>query len=299
MTSLENMREDDFGGTFPFKSNYFKTQNGRMAYVDCGAGEPVVMLHGNPTWGYLYRSFIPPIAGRCRAITPDHLGFGRSDKPSGDLRLADHIENFTDLVLALDLENITLVLQDWGGPIGLGFAIRHPERIKRLVVMNTWAFPIAAGTLLHPLLEQFRTPGLGEALVQGLNLFVEGFLPAGIHQRNRINEVMMSAYRAPFPDFNSRAPILAFPRDIAVGDDHPSSAMIGEIEDNLDRLGVPALIIWGMRDLAFPQQMIKGRWLRYFPEAEVHRLDQAGHFLQEDEPEKIVELIIDFLDRNA
>jgi len=290
---------DDFGGTFPFKSQHHETPGGRMAYVDQGAGEPVVMLHGNPTWGYLYRKFIPPIAENYRAVVPDHIGFGRSDKPLETLRLADHIRNFTELALALDLRDITLVMQDWGGPIGLGFAVKHPERVKRLVVMNTWAFRIAAGTPLHPLLEQFRLPGIGEALVQGLNLFVEGFLPAGIHRREKINEQMMNAYRAPFPDFNSRAAILAFPRDIAVGDDHPSTPTIGEIEDHLAQLRVPALIVWGMRDIAFPPMMIKARWLRYFPEAEVHRLDHASHFLQEDEPELITDLILDFLRRHS
>jgi haloalkane dehalogenase len=269
-----------------------------MAYIDEGEGEPVVMLHGNPTWSYLYRKFIPTIAAAYRAIAVDHLGFGRSEKPLKTLRLDDHVKNFTGFVLDRDLQNITLVMQDWGGPIGLGLATRFPDRIKRLVVMNTWAFKIAAGTPLHPLLEQFRVPGIGEALVQGLNLFVEGFLPAGIHRRERIDPVMMAAYRAPFPDFNSRAAVLAFPRDIAVGDDHPSAAVMGEIQDSLHKLRVPVLIIWGTHDIAIPQQLIQARWLRYFPEAEVHLLDTASHFLQEDEPEQIVELILDFLNRN-
>ncbi|MBI3951628.1 MAG: alpha/beta fold hydrolase [Acidobacteria bacterium] len=269
-----------------------------MAYIDEGAGEPVVMLHGNPTWSYLYRKFIPPIAEGYRAIAPDHVGFGRSDKPLKTLRLADHIRNFTELVLSLDLRHITLVMQDWGGPIGLGFAVEHPERIRRLVVMNTWAFRIRTGTPLHPLIEQFRISGIGEALVQGLNLFVEGFLPAGIHQREKINDIMMAAYRAPFPDFNSRVAILAFPRDIPVGDEHPSTSVIGEIEDNLKKLDVPVLIIWGTHDLAMPVLMVKARWLRHFPDAEVHLLDDASHFLQEDDPEKVVELILNFLRRH-
>lgn len=290
-----NIRDNDFNGTFPFRSNYSTTTHGQMAYVDEGVGEPVVMLHGNPTWSYLYRNFIAPLAAKYRAVAPDHIGFGRSDKSLAPLRLADHIQNFTEFALALDLKDVTLVMQDWGGPIGLGFAVKHPERIKRLVVMNTWAFRIPAGAPLHPLLEQFRLPGIGEALVQGLNLFVEGFLPAGIHRRENINDVMMAAYRAPFPDFNSRLGTLSFPRDIAVGDEHPSTPTIGEIEDHLHKLRVPMLIVWGMRDLAFPPQMIKGRWLKYFPDAEVHRLANASHFLQEDEPEQIVELIQNFL----
>jgi len=288
----------DFRGTFPFQSRYFNAPDGQMAYVDEGWGEPVVMLHGNPTWSYLYRKFIPPIAAANRAIAVDHLGFGRSDKPLKILRLDDHIRNFSELALDLDLNNATLVMQDWGGPIGLGFATRHPERIKRLVIMNTWAFRIAAGTPLHPLLEQFRTPGIGEALVQGLNLFVEGFLPAGIHQPERRDPIVMAAYRAPFPDYNSRAPILSFPRDIPVGNDHPSAAVMGEIQDNLHKLRVPVLIVWGAHDIAIPWQLIQARWLRYFPDAKVHLLDTASHFLQEDEPEQIVGLILDFINRH-
>jgi pimeloyl-ACP methyl ester carboxylesterase len=293
-----DIRENHFGGTFPFWSKYFETRDGQMAFVDEGSGEPVVLLHGNPTWGYLYRNFIPPLAAAHRVVVPDHIGFGRSDKARRDLKLADHIANFSELALALDLRDLTLVMQDWGGPIGLGFAVRHPERVKRLVAMNTWAFRNKAGTRLHPLLEQFRIPGIGEALVQGANLFVEGFLPAGIHQREKISEVMMDAYRAPFPTFHSRASVLAFPRDIPVGDEHPSTATIGEIQDNLHRLAaVPIMIAWAMRDIAFPAAMIEGRWLKYFPAAEVHRLENASHFLQEDEPEELVRLISSFIAR--
>lgn len=288
----------DFDGTFPFTSKSCRTSSGRMAYVDEGSGDPIVLLHGNPTWGYLYRRFIPPLAEGHRVVVPDYIGFGRSDKPASDLKLADHVRNFTDLALHLDLKKVTLVMQDWGGPIGLGFATRHADRVKALVVMNTWAFRIRQGTPLHPLLEQFRIPGVGEALVQGMNLFVEGFLPAGIHQREKINDTMMRAYRAPFPDFNSRAPVLAFPRDIPVGDEHPSTATIGTIEDRLNTLDVPILIVWGMRDIALPPALIDLRWLKYFPRAEVHRLDNASHFLQEDEPERIVGLIIDFLNHH-
>jgi haloalkane dehalogenase len=295
---MRDIHTNDFAGTFQFQSKYYQAAHGRMAYIDEGRGEPIVMLHGNPTWSYLYRKFISRIAAERRAIAVDHIGFGRSDKSLKMLRLEDHIKNFSELALGLDLRNATLVMQDWGGPIGLGFATRFPDRIKRLVIMNTWAFRIAAGTPLHPLLEQFRIPGVGEALVQGLNLFVEGFLPAGIHRPERIDPVMMAAYRAPFPDYNSRAPVLAFPRDIPVGDDHPSAAVMAEIQDNLDKLRLPALIIWGAHDIAIPPQLIQARWLRYFPEAEVHLLDTASHFLQEDEPDQIVDLILDFLRRN-
>jgi pimeloyl-ACP methyl ester carboxylesterase len=283
---------------FPFRPRFHPVDGVRLAFVEEGRGEPVILLHGNPTWGYLYRKFVRPLARGHRVIVPDHMGFGRSDKPPdrSRYRLARHIANLEALLLHLDVRGATLVMQDWGGPIGLGFATRHPERIKRLVLMNTWAWVIPAGTRLHPLLEQFRTPGLGEALVQGLNLFVEGFLPAGIFQPARLTPALMRAYRAPFPDWHSRVGILAFPRDIVVGDDHPSAPAMREIAEKLPSLKVPVLLIWALRDPAFPRAMI-GLWQKVFPHAEVHTLERAGHFLQEDEPEQILALLQRFLAR--
>lgn len=284
---------------FPFRSRFHAVDGVRLAYVDQGKGEPIILLHGNPTWGYLYRKFIPPLSRRNRIIVPDHMGFGRSDKPLDPslYRLARHMQNLESLLLKLDIKNATLVVQDWGGPIGLGFAVRHPDRIKRLVILNTWAWVIPAGTRIHPLLEQFRSPGLGEALVQGLNLFVEGFLPAGIYRKERVTPALMRGYRAPFPDWNSRVGILAFPRDIVIGDDHPSAPTMSEISQKLPALRVPALLIWAMKDPAFPRAVV-GLWQKIYPHAELHALERAGHYLQEDEPEAIVGLIQDFLARH-
>ena len=283
---------------FPFRSKFHAVDGVRLAYVDQGRGEPVVLLHGNPTWGYLYRKFIPPLSRTHRVIVPDHMGFGRSDKPIDPAlyRLGRHISNLEALLLKLDARNVTLVMQDWGGPIGLGFAVRHPDRVKRLVIMNTWAWVIPAGTRVHPLLEQFRQPGVGEALVQGLNLFVEGFLPAGIYKKERVTAALMRAYRTPFPDWNSRVGILAFPRDIVVGDEHSSAPVMREIAERLPSLKVPVLLIWAMKDPAFPRAMIP-LWQKIYPHAETHMLETAGHYLQEDEPEQIVGLIREFLRR--
>ncbi len=291
MTDLAN---ETFGGTWPFAPRFFEYDGVRLHYVDEGSGEPIVLLHGNPTWGYLYRKFIPPLAQTNRCVVPDYMGFGKSGKPlDKPYTLARHIENVTALLLHLELRNITLVVQDWGGPVGLGFAVDHPDRIKRLVILNTWAFRIPAGTQLAPLLELFRQPHVGEAMVQGLNLFVEGFLPAGIHHKERLNEIM-PAYRTPFPDWNSRIGTLCFPRDIPVGDDHPSTPTMGHIQDNLGKLSVPTIIIWGMQDPAIPPPLIAA-WQTIYPHAEAHQIESASHFLQEDEPKQIVSLIQQFL----
>jgi cis-3-alkyl-4-acyloxetan-2-one decarboxylase len=294
---MADLADETFGGTFPFKPHFFTHDAVRLHYVDEGQGEPIVLLHGNPTWSYLYRSFIPPLSKSHRCLAPDHMGFGRSDKPlDRPYTLAKHIENLTALLDHLGVSDITLVMQDWGGPTGLGFAVDHPERVKRLVILNTWAFRLPEATRLAPLLELFRQPHVGEAMVQGLNLFVEGFLPAGIYHQERLNEIM-PAYRAPFPDWNSRIGTLRFPRDIPVGDAHPSTPTMGYIQDNLGKLKVPTIIIWGMHDPVIPPAIIEA-WTAVYPHAEVHRLETASHFLQEDEPEEIVSLIQGFLKRN-
>ena len=285
-----DIRTETFGGSFPWPSKYVDVGGQKIAYVDEGDGEPIVMLHGNPTWGFLYRKFIGPLSQTHRAVAVDHLGFGRSDKPlDGDYTLAGHISRLTHVMDALELRDVTLVMQDWGGPIGLGWAVDHPERVKRLAILNTWAFRIPAGSRINPLLELFCQAAIGEALVQGLNLFVEGFLPAGIWRRDALNEVM-SAYRAPFPDWNSRLATLKFPRDIPVGDDHPSTPAMGHIQDNLGKLKVPTVIGWAMQDPAFPPQVLEV-WKAVFPHAEAHTLDNASHFLQEDAPAEILEYI--------
>ncbi len=225
------------------------------------------------------------------------MGFGKSDKPlDKPYTLAKHIENFTALMDDLDLKDITLVMQDWGGPIGMGFGVEHVDRIKRLVILNTWAFRLPEGTPLAPLLDMFRQPHVGEAMVQGLNLFVEGFLPAGIYHKEKL-DTFMPAYRAPFPDWNSRIGTLEFPRDIPVGNEQRSSATMGNIQDNLGKINVPTTIIWAMQDPAIPPAGIDA-WKGVYAHAEEHRIETASHFLQEDEPEQIVELIQDFLKRN-
>jgi pimeloyl-ACP methyl ester carboxylesterase len=223
-----------FGSSWPYAPHFCEHEGVRLHYVDEGAGEPVMMLHGNSTWSYVYRNFIASLSANRRCVVPDHMGFGRSDKPldEGRYRLTSHVKNLTTLLLALDLRDTTLIMQGWGGPIGFGFATEHPERIKRLVILKPWAFLYPEGTKLHGLLELFCQPHVGEAMVQALNLFVEGCLPGGIYHKERLPE-LMPVYRAPFPDYNSRIGTLAFPRDIPVGDKHPSAPTMRGIEENL------------------------------------------------------------------
>lgn len=281
------------GREYPWEPRFHEVEPGvRMAYVDEGEGRPVLLLHGNPTWGFLYRKFVRPLlADGCRVVIPDHIGFGRSDKPTDPerYRLARRIDDLVALVEALDLHGLVLLGQDWGGPIGFGMAVRLPERIAGLVVANTWVFPAHEGARLEPTLVQYRTPGLGEILVLAENAFVEANVP-GWSRPGVITPEILDAYRAPFPDYWSRIATLANPRDIPVGE-HPSAPVMQAVADDLHRLsGRPMEIIWGLRDRAIPPALIRP-WLAAFPDAHVTERPDDGHYIQEDAPEAVIEAI--------
>lgn len=285
----------DFEGTFPFESRFVDAGGIRLHYVDEGPRDaaPVLMLHGNPTWSYMYRVPIRMLgdAGH-RCIAFDHMGFGASDKPPRprEYTLARHVDNAVALIEALDLTDITLVGHDWGGPIGLGAVLRLPERFRALALMNTWAWELPS--FVPPFLREFRTDGLGEILALGGNLFVES-IPGGMHRREP-DPVMMAAYRAPFPDYWSRVGTLAFPRDIPLSERDDSAALMSRIHDGLAGLDMPKLVIWGMRDRVF-QPVFLDQWRELFPDARVVELEGAGHYLVEDQPEPIARELADFL----
>jgi pimeloyl-ACP methyl ester carboxylesterase len=300
-----------FEGTWPYEPKWFDSDDGRMHYVDEGPrdGRPVVLVHGNPTWGYLYRHFIPPLveAGH-RAIVPDHLGFGRSDKPDDrDLyRVPRHARRLEALLESLDLSGATVVPQDWGGPIGLYWATRNPERVGGLFILNTFAhgwhpeaLPPGKDKVPLPLpLRLFRTPGIGEVLVKGLDAFKRGFLfGQGVVHRDRLTPIVKSAYRDVHHGWSERTAILVFPREIPVTDGGPVVAMTTEIEEGLKRdfRSKPVQICWAMKDVAFTPNFLDGLWLKTFPDATVTRLEDAGHYLQEDAHERIVPELVRFV----
>ena len=294
-----------FGGSWPFEPRWFDSADGQMHYVDEGPrdGAPVVMVHGNPTWSFLYRNFIPPLveAGH-RAIAVDHLGFGRSEKP--DRRelytIERHAQRFDTLLESLDLHDATVVPQDWGGPIGLWWATRHPERLRGLFILNTFAHRPPEKVPLPLPLHLFRTPGVGEVMVKGLDAFKRGLLfRAGVMHRERLTDDVKRAYRAPHPSWSSRTPILVFPRQIPSGPEGKVSDLLADIEGRLERdfRSKPVGIAWAMKDLAFTPEMLERLWLKTFPEAPVLRIEDAGHYLQEDAHERIVPALLEHLAR--
>ena len=286
--------DGDFQGTFPFEARYLQAGDVRLHYVDEGPRDapPILMLHGNGTWGYMYRRPLAelPAAGH-RCVAPDHMGFGRSDKPPslGVYSLQAHIDNLLALIDGLDLRDLLLVAHDWGGPIGLGAALERRERLRGLVLMNTWAWELPS--FLPPFLREFRTEGLGEILALGGNLFVES-IPGGMHRRDT-DPLMMEAYRAPFPDYWSRAGTLAFQREIPLTERDRSARLMSSIHERLGTLDVPVQLVWGMRDRVF-QPVFLEQWQQLFPAARTVELDDAAHFVLEDRPEAVVQAIARF-----
>ena len=203
-------------------------------FVDEGSGEPIVMVHGDPTWGFLYRHFISPLSQHHRCIVPDHMGMGKSSIPEERslYRLEQHCANLEALLLHLNLNEITLILHDWGGPVGLGFAMRHPERIKRLVLMNTWAFAPWPGGPFPRLLEIIRSER-GEAFVLRKNGYLEPALIGTTYHSEKLTNTVLEAYRAPFPTPESRLAMLCWSRDIPVQETDTSYAEMKRIEDGL------------------------------------------------------------------
>jgi pimeloyl-ACP methyl ester carboxylesterase len=300
-----------FEGTWPYEPKWFDSPDGRMHYVDEGPrdGRPVVMVHGNPTWGYLYRNFVPAlVAAGHRAIVPDHLGFGRSEKPRDSelYRVPRHARRLDALLESLDLRGAVVVPQDWGGPIGLYWATQHPERVDGLFILNTFAhgfrreaLPPGKDKIPLPLpLRLFRTPIVGEVLVKGLDAFKRGFLfGQGVMHKERLTPVVKRAYRDVHQGWADRTPILVFPREIPVTGEGAVAAMCAEIEEGMKRhfRSKRVHVSWAMKDVAFLPSYLDTLWLDTFPDATVTKLDDAGHYLQEDAHERIVPELVKFV----
>ena len=285
--------ESDFGGRFPWKSRRIAVGDGvRQAVIDEGprtAPVTFVLLHGNPTWGFIYRKFVTDLARDYRVVVPDHVGFGRSDKPRDPAyyTLERHIANLAITLEQLNVTRAVLVMQDWGGPIGMGWATRHAERVAGFVVMNTWSF-VEQPPLKLPWLFKFLVLGKGgwKRATQS-NFFTEMFLIRG----SRLDAATADAYRAPHPTPDDRIGIARFPQLIpeTANPAHESRRMMAAIEGALPSIADrPALLIWAAKDRAFDAAQLE-RWRTLFGNLDgPHLLSGAGHFLQEDAPNEIV-----------
>ena len=296
LTGLNDYR--DFSRVaYPFAPYWLELAGARMHYVDEGVRDapPVVMIHGNPTWSFYYRRLIQALKDSHRVIAPDHVGCGLSDKPQDyPYTLAQHIENLERLLTSLELTDITLIVHDWGGPIGMGYATRHPGTIRRLVLFNTAAFYVDA---VPWVLKVARSPVIGALLVRGLNAFARGALRWGASQPERFTPAIRAGYLAPYDSWRHRVAIYRFVQDIPISPEHPSRATLDQIEARLSRLrDHPALILWGADDFVFTTEAILPRWRQHLPQADVHVLENAGHYVVEDAYERILPKLKDFLE---
>ena len=288
---------------FPFKENYAEIDGVRMHYVDEGAGPPIVMVHGQPTWSYLYRKMIPPlVAAGYRCVAPDLMGFGLSDKPTNEAAytLRRHVELVTGLVEHLELKGITTVGQDWGGPIVLRYAIDHQDNVQALVILNTLVRITAIPAFFKVLFKAvLGSGGFSSFLSKRLDLFrLMMFSGPKLGFSRPVDKRAMAQYRMPHPTPDTRSGIAAFPKMIPTDDSHPNARYISEIEETLRRWDIPVLVMFSDKDRVFSLQ--EGRRIAAMvPNGRFHAVNNAGHFLQEDAGEEIAERMVRFLAEEA
>lgn len=274
---------------FPFRSRWLDSEKGgRVHYVDEGEGAPILLLHGNPTWSFLYRGMIIRLRKRFRCIALDYPGFGLSEHPEGyGYAPQEHADVVLELVRFLDLKGLTIVGHDWGGPIGLRTALDEKARVRSLVMGNTWYWPVDTWHMKAFAYVTASEPGQGMILKR--NAFVERVIPWGC--KHDLAPEVMDHYREPFPTPDSREPVAALTRQVS-----GASFWLEELAYAVPRLlrDVPLLLAWGAHDLAFPPRFMD-RWREDFRRVTTRRLD-AKHFFPEDAPAEASQTIQDFLD---
>ena len=284
---------------YPFESHYMDLGDLRLHYVDEGSGEVVVAVHGNPTWSFYYRELIKDLQKDHRVLAPDHMGCGLSDRPDdGDytFSLERRVADFETFMDRLELDDVNLVVHDWGGAIGTAWAGRNPDRVKRLVVLNTGAFHLPASKALPWQLWLVRNTPLGAGLVRGLNGFARGATRFGCTRRP-ISKEIRDAYCAPYDSWENRRAVLRFVEDIPLKPGDRGFDVVTEIGENLSKLtDKPMMICWGDKDFVFDHHFLD-EWVRIFPDAELHRFADGGHYILEDYADEIVPLIREFIDR--
>lgn len=282
---------------YPWTGAWLDVDGGRLHYLDEGPRDAPVMLalHGNPTWSFYWRRLVERYAGAYRVVVPDHIGCGLSDKPQDwTYRLADHVGNVRRLVDHLDLHDVTLVVHDWGGAIGMGAATHAPERFQRFVITNTGAW---RSLRIPPSIATVKVPGFGALAVRGFNGF------AGVATIRAtvkgLDAVAKQGLLFPYGSWHDRIATLRFVQDIPLGAWHPSYPELGRIDDGLAGLrGHPMLVAWGDADFCFTPAF-RREWERRFPDAEVHAWADVGHYVMEDAPDRLFAVLDPWLQRTA
>ncbi len=284
---------------YQFSANSLTVDGHRIHYVDHqggGGAEPVLMVHGNPTWSFYYRRLIKGVGDRGRAIAVDHLGCGLSDKPADyPYRLQNHIDNLCCLIDELDLKNATLMVHDWGGAIGLGALLARKDRFKKIILFNTAAFP---PPYIPFRIRVCRWPIVGKIGLQGFNLFARAATYMATEQKGGLPKVIADGMLAPYDSWSNRIATYKFVKDIPLGKRHPTWSVLETIESRLQEVAEwPIMMVWGMKDWCFRPECLD-RLQEHWPAAEVHQMADAGHYVIEDEAEQVQHLVEDFLRRH-
>jgi len=286
----KKMKDLGLEAAYPFRSHFLNLDGNNLHYVDEGQGQPMLMLHGNPTWSFYYRNLIKTFSPKFRTVVPDHIGCGLSDKPQDyDYSLETHIQNAYKLIKFLDLKNIILVVHDWGGAIGMGLVTRYPELFSRIVILNTGAFPSEHIPQRINLLRQGK---MGEWLTRRLNLFA---WPATFMTTQKpLPRLIKEGYLLPYNSWDTRVAVARFVQDIPMEKDHKTFKTLSEIERKLPTLTHPKLILWGGKDFCFNRHFFE-KWLEIYPDASAHWYAKAGHYVLEDALEDVSLKIWEFI----
>jgi haloalkane dehalogenase len=284
---------------YPFKSHFLETRGLKLHYLDEGPRDapPVLMLHGNPTWSFHYRNLVLKLRGEFRCIAPDHIGCGLSDKPGDeayDYRLASRIEDLETLLDHLELDQpLTLVVHDWGGMIGFAWAVKHPQKIARTVVLNTAAFPLPHDKKMPAALSLVRDTRLGAFLVTRFNAF--SGIAARVAFKKPVSREIRQGYTLPYDTPANRIATLRFVQDIPLQESDPGFGILINTAERLHLLkDKPCLVAWGEKDFVFDAPFLK-QWLHHFPDAEVHRFPDCGHYVLEDGGPALIDTIGRFI----
>ncbi len=297
-------KNETFNGTWPFEAKFSTSAGFRQHYIDEGnqSNEVLICLHGEPTWGYLYRKMIPALAKYYRVIVPDHMGFGKSETPQNRIyTLESHVENISHLIDDLEINNVTFISQDWGGPIAGAYALKYPDRVSRLCLMNTLlgysgTLPNSYPTAWFKWIDEHQKAGTLPGLLGELNSTIVSIMKIlGFERMANVDDAWLKAYSSAFPDRDSCIGAINFPLDIHLG--HCKGFIINSLKlGNLDKVRQkPAILIEGMNDQAIHPENAIADFKRLWPMGPIIELDNVGHFCQEDCPKTLVALIHQFI----
>ena len=292
----------EFRDIYPFKHNFTRINGYQMHYVDEGQGQTILMVHGNPTWSFYYRRLISHFSKEYRVVVPDHIGYGYSDKPTKyHYTVGNQIKNITAFIEKLDLKNIILVCHDWGGAFGTGYAIDHPENIKKIVYMNTGAFSIPEEILKHHPWQMniVRIPLLGPVLVRAFNAFSQFAFLWAITRKERRTRKVKKGLIAPYNNWKNRVAVLKAVQDIPLSEKVASFDVMNRMEENLKILkDKPIMVFWGLKDFVFTTPVLH-KWQEFFPNMKYKQYEDAGHYVLEDAYERIIPEMDKFLKNHS